>query len=167
MTSTRKVGRPSKFETINQEQLKKLCVAGFTDIQIADFFNINVDSLNEYKKKYPEFSASLKDWKLDADKVVEKCLYQRAIGYQFDEVTKECVEVNGKEVKGTARVKTVSKHYAPDVTAQIFWLKNRQPAQWRDKPLEVEDDSLKNQDLRFSFLPKKGELPNDMQGYLN
>ncbi len=25
------------------------------------------------------------------------------------------------------------EHYAPDTTAAIFWLKNRQPAQWRDK----------------------------------
>lgn len=29
--------------------------------------------------------------------------------------------------------KRVAKQVAPDVTAQIFWLKNRKPGQWRDK----------------------------------
>ena len=46
--------------------------------------------------------------------------------------------------------KRVVKHQVPDVTAQIFWLKNRKPEQWRDKqqteitgkdggPIEIED----------------------------
>lgn len=30
------------------------------------------------------------------------------------------------------------EHYPPDTTAAIFWLKNRQPAKWRDKK-EVEN----------------------------
>jgi hypothetical protein len=25
------------------------------------------------------------------------------------------------------------KHVAPDTTAQIFWLKNRRPEEWRDR----------------------------------
>lgn len=29
--------------------------------------------------------------------------------------------------------KEVVKEVVPDTTAQIFWLKNRKPAQWRDK----------------------------------
>ena len=30
-------------------------------------------------------------------------------------------------------VQRVNKHVAPDVTAQIFWLKNRKPDEFRDK----------------------------------
>lgn len=30
---------------------------------------------------------------------------------------------------------------APDVTAQIFWLKNRRPEFWRDKPAEKPADT--------------------------
>lgn len=30
--------------------------------------------------------------------------------------------------------KVTKKHVPPDTTAQIFWLKNRKPEQWRDKP---------------------------------
>ena len=35
-------------------------------------------------------------------------------------------------IPGT-KIKTVVKQMAPDVTAQIFWLKNRKSAEWRDK----------------------------------
>ena len=37
--------------------------------------------------------------------------------------------------------KEVDKHYAPDATAAIFWLKNRQPDKWRDKQ-EVEQSGV-------------------------
>ena len=36
------------------------------------------------------------------------------------------------------------KHIPPDTTAQIFWLKNRRPGTWRDKPEPPGDpESLK------------------------
>ena len=38
------------------------------------------------------------------------------------------------------KVVTTTKMVIPDVTAQIFWLKNRRPDRWRDKPQEVEAD---------------------------
>lgn len=166
MTATRKVGRPSKYDSINKDQLKKLFSMGLTDVQVCEFFDIAESTLNEYKNKYPEFSESLKDWKAQADKVVEKCLYQRAIGYQFDEITKENIVIDGKEVEGAERKKVVTKHYAPDVTAQIFWLKNRQPAQWREKQIDVGDDSLKDQELEFQAVPK-GELEDRFSRFLN
>jgi hypothetical protein len=41
-----------------------------------------------------------------------------------------------KEVK---HVRKVLKTALPDTTAQIYWLKNRRPDKWREKPAEVED----------------------------
>lgn len=35
------------------------------------------------------------------------------------------------------------KEVVPDTTAQIFWLKNRKPDKWRDKP-DYEDTSAIN-----------------------
>lgn len=178
--TTKKPGRPSKFSSINQEQLKKLVVVGLTDKQISDFFNINVDTLNEYKKKYPEFSVALKDWKVEADSKVEKCLYQRALGYEYNEVTYEKSNVGGlgmvlsggeiESIKheNTAKTKIVVKQMAPDVTAQIFWLKNRQPAQWREKPPEAPDDDLKDTELTFTGVPmKNGKIPEQYARFLN
>ena len=57
---------------------------------------------------------------------VSASLYQRALGYSHDDV--DIKVVRGKIVKTKIR-----KHYPPDTTAAIFWLKNRQKHNWRDK----------------------------------
>lgn len=120
------VGRPSKISSINLEQVKKLVLKNFTDKELADFFEVSEVTLNAWKKKRPEFLKSLKDWKAEADKEVEKSLYLRAKGYQHEEDKIFC------EMGKVTIVPTI-KHYPPDPTACIFWLKNRQPEQWRDK----------------------------------
>lgn len=158
-TATKKVGRPSKFDTINQEQLKKLLLKGFTDKEISDFFNINEDTLNEYKKKYPQFSESLKDWKFQADKKVEESLYHRACGYSYKAVKHFVIE-------GKIQEKEYIEHYPPDATSMIFWLKNRQPAQWRDKVLEQEDETTKDQELGLVNMPN-GDGKVRFAKYLN
>jgi hypothetical protein len=53
-------------------------------------------------------------------------LIYRAVGYSYDAVKIFC-DKNGK----VTRVPYV-EHVPPDVTAGIFWLKNRDPAHWRD-----------------------------------
>jgi hypothetical protein len=37
------------------------------------------------------------------------------------------------QYEGRITITPLKKHYPPDTTACIFWLKNRQPQQWRDK----------------------------------
>jgi hypothetical protein len=34
---------------------------------------------------------------------------------------------------GVVNAIPTTKHYLPDTTACIFWLKNRRPKEWRDK----------------------------------
>ncbi len=55
-------------------------------------------------------------------RVVEDALTKRAVGYEYDEVTKE----DGAEVK------RVTKQIAPDTTAQIFYLCNRSRDKWQN-----------------------------------
>ncbi len=55
-------------------------------------------------------------------KITDIILFKRAIGYEYEEITMN----NGIENK------RVMKHITPDVTACIFWLKNRKPEKWRD-----------------------------------
>ena len=43
---------------------------------------------------------------------------------------------------GEALVVGTTKYYAPDTTAAIFWLKNRQPELWRDKPEPIDDNDV-------------------------
>lgn len=68
---------------------------------------------------------------------VENALLKRAKGYTYEEVTKEAVKDPETGKTELRVVKVVKKEVQPDVTAQIFWLKNRKPAEWRDKA-EVE-----------------------------
>ena len=110
---------------------------GLTDEQISRNMGIAYSTFREWKKKYSAFSAVLKRTKDVVDREVENSLFKRAMGYKYDEVTYE----RGEEVK------RVTKEVAPDTTAQIFWLKNRKPAEWRDKieqqqTVTIQDDGF-------------------------
>lgn len=107
---------------------------GLTDEQIAESVGINPATLYVWKKKYPEISETLKRGKEVVDRQVENALLRRALGYEYEEV-KEKFEGNVM----TERTVT-KKEVVPDVTAQIFWLKNRKPGDWRDKR-EPEDST--------------------------
>lgn len=110
---------------------------GLTDEQIAKNIGIRRQTLYDWSKRFSVFSDALKRGKEVIDRQVENALLKRALGYKFDEVTKELGEVvdteTGKRVPKMIEVKRVTKEVAPDVTAQIFWLKNRKPVEWRDK----------------------------------
>ncbi len=120
-----KVGRPSKYETVilpNWEKIKMWLFHGETNAGVAEKLGINKDSLYEYQKKYPEFSDLLKTSKENIDFQVENALLKNALGYTYEE------EIMTKE--GIVKIEKVAK---PETTAQIFWLKNRQKANWKDK----------------------------------
>lgn len=120
------MARPSKYRPEFAEQARKLCKLGATDHELADFFGVSVRSVAQWRVVHPEFSQALKVGKKLADDRVRDSLFRRALGYEHDETDLRVV--------GTKLVKTpVRKHYPPDTTACIFWLKNRQPRDWRDR----------------------------------
>lgn len=121
------MARPTDYRQEYAEQARKLCLLGFTDKQLAVFFGVNESTINRWKDKYPEFCKSIKSGKVVADAQVTESLFNRATGIEVTEVE---VRDDGKK-----KVKRVTKRpIPPDTTAQIFWLKNRQPELWRDKP---------------------------------
>lgn len=117
---------------------------GLTDEQIANNLNIATSTFYEYKKKYPEFSEVLKKGKEVVDYEVENALLKRALGYEYEEKTYE-LKYN-EQLKKNVEVltKRVTKQIAPDTTAQIFWLKNRQSGKWRDKQQVEHSGSINN-----------------------
>ena len=119
-------GRPSKFKPEFVKQAEKLCTIGLTDAELASFFEVSEVTLNAWKHKHPEFLNALKVGKDEADTRVERSLYHRAIGYSHPE---EKIFNDG----GEPLIVPTTKHYPPDTTAAIFWLKNRKTAEWRDK----------------------------------
>lgn len=123
---TRKAGRPSKYQVEFADQARKLCLLGATDLELADFFDVNVDTIHEWKKVHSEFSDSIKSGKMQADADVADRLYQRAMGFEHP-------EVHISNYQGQITQTPITKIYAPDPTAAIFWLKNRQRGSWRDR----------------------------------
>lgn len=106
---------------------------GLTDEQIAKKMGVSRSTLNEWKKKHPDISDTLKKGKEVVDVEVENSLLKRALGCTVTEVTRER-GVNPETGKVELVItKAVTKEIPPDTTAQIFWLKNRRPDLWRDK----------------------------------
>lgn len=103
---------------------------GLTDAQIANNIGIAPKTLWEWKKEYSSISKALKKGKEVVDIEVENALYKNAVGYEYEE------DVMTKE--GIVRMKKYSK---PDTVSQIYWLKNRKPKNWRDKPIDENESS--------------------------
>lgn len=122
-----KGGHPTDFKPAYVEQARKLAAWGHIDREIAEFFGCDERTFRRWKIANPEFAAALKVGKSVPDDRVERCLYNRAVGYTF-ESEELFVDRHGDE----HRMPTL-KHVAPDTTAQIFWLKNRRPDEWRDR----------------------------------
>ncbi|MCC6172052.1 MAG: hypothetical protein IT481_08490 [Gammaproteobacteria bacterium] len=120
-------GRPSSYQPDYATQAKKLCELGARDVDLADFFGVTINTIANWKTRYPDFLAALKLGKDQVDDRVERALVQRALGYTFDSVKIFLPKDSRRPVKVPIR-----EHVPPDVTACIFWLKNRRRDQWRD-----------------------------------
>lgn len=120
-------GRPSKYKPEFAKQAEKLCRLGATDAELADFFQVAVSTLNLWKIEHEEFSESLKLGKETVDQRVKSALFHRAMGYSHPE--DDIRAINGEII-----VTPTVKHYPPDTTACIFWLKNRMPDEFRANP---------------------------------
>lgn len=117
-------------EWITEEGLLKIegwARDGLTDKQIAENMGVAERTFTDWKRKFSAISAVLKKGKEVIDRQVENALLKRALGYEYVETTKELTDL------GLTVTKQVTKQVAPDTTAQIFWLKNRKPQEWRDK----------------------------------
>lgn len=110
---------------------------GLTNEEIAKNIDIVMSTFYRWKLEHKEFSDALKTGKVVADFRVENALYSRALGTTTKEVIKERGE-NGELVV----VKEIVKEIPPDVTAIIFWLKNRMKNEWRTNPTPDGEESL-------------------------
>ena len=111
---------------LHPKLIQWLCRAGMTDEEIAQEIGISTRQLYRWYRDYAELCQSKKEAKSIADFEVEDSLYKRALGYEVEEAE----VIASKDGKPT-KVKRVKKHIPGDVTACIFWLKNRQPDKWR------------------------------------
>ena len=106
---------------------------GMIDKEIAAKLGISESTYYEYQNKYSEFSEAIKKGKKPVDIEVENALLKRALGYEYEEQTVEYKAAKEGEAVKPTHVKKTKKQVVPDVTAQIFWLKNRRPDLWKDR----------------------------------
>ena len=131
--SKRGRGRPTDYRQQYNEQAYRLCLLGAIDEELAEFFHVTEQTINNWKRDYPEFFESIERGKLSADAEVAEALFKSATGQHI--ITEDRL-VGGQLV-------TITKQIPPDVAAQRLWLFNRRPNQWKNK-VEVKEDANHN-----------------------
>lgn len=136
---------PKKYDQwLTEEGLLKItgwARDGLIDKQIAHNMGIGASTLREWKGTFPAVAEALRKGKEVVDREVENALFKSAIGYT--QTIRKPVKVRdveydpetGRKIREVERWVAVEEeiHVQPQVTAQIFWLKNRKPDQWREK----------------------------------
>jgi hypothetical protein len=122
-----KAGRPSNYRPEFAELARRACAMfGATDPQLAELLGVAERSIRNWREKHPDFADACESGKAFADEQVERRLYEKATGYE-----QETVKI--LQHQGSPVIVPYREKFAPDTTACIFWLKNRQPTRWRDR----------------------------------
>jgi hypothetical protein len=116
-------GRPTKLTKEIIEQAKNYCLLGATDVELSEFFDVNTSTIYHWRNLSEEFSNATKVGKEEANERVGRSLFTKACGYDKD-----------------------GKHYPADNTSIIFWLKNRDPDNWKDVRERVETHKFDDAD---------------------
>jgi hypothetical protein len=119
-------GRPTLYQEEFTEQAYKLCLAGATNDDLAEAFDVAPRTIDRWLQNSPAFRDAVRRGRKIADGEVAHKLYCRAVGYTYE---------TGKVLLGHGVPVSVPQtvHCPPDVRACIFWLRNRQPQQWAEQ----------------------------------
>jgi len=131
-----------------------MALLGLIDEQMAKFLEVDVQTFNTWKHKYPSFLESLTKGKIAADANVAEALYKRATGYSYKEEEAKVVP-QGQGLGSEIEVIVVAKHQPPSDIAAIHWLKNRQNKLWRDK--QEQDITHKGIDISITKFQREDQ----------
>jgi hypothetical protein len=112
--------------SVDIEKIEKLAGYGLSDEAIADVLGVTLLQFSAAKKNYKSLTDALRRGANKADTNVIETLYRKATGYEHEEV--ELVKFQGK-----VRSHPITKYYPAELNAVIFWLKNRQYHNWKEK----------------------------------
>lgn len=146
---------------------------GWTDAKIAARIGITPKTLWEWKQKHEEICNALKRGKEPYDIEIEEALHDSAKGYYV--TVKEPMKLKRvKQKQGEGRIEEEYVEYVerqiyipPQTAAQIFYLKNRKPKDWREKRevvADVADNAFRNMQTIASLInhPVKSEEIEDI-----
>jgi hypothetical protein len=118
-------GRPTPYRPELAEQARKLCRNGLTDREVADILGISVRTFYRWRGEHDEFAEAVVVGKERADQRVESALYQRACGYDYEDV--KIFHPSGAK---DPVIVPVTVHVPADVAAARHWLAVRRPQSW-------------------------------------
>lgn len=140
----KKSGRKGKFlDWLTEDGLLRVqgwARDGLTDVQICQNMGISVSSMCDWKNRFPQFLEAIKKGREPVDVQVENALLKSALGHTV--TLKKPIKVKmEKQLAGKGKIVEERIEYAeeqiyipPQAASQIFWLKNRKPEKWRDRP---------------------------------
>lgn len=121
-------GRPTLYRDAYVDQVYRLALLGLTDKEIAEFFQVSIQTLYNWDEAHPEFLDARARGKAPADAQVAERLYKRALGYSHP-----AVKIFMPQGAPEPVYADYEEHYPPDTQAATWWLKNRQPKKWKDR----------------------------------
>ena len=120
----KKRGAPTGYKPEIIESVAKLAKMGMSNVEIAEFLGKPNQTFSDWIKKYPELSGALARARLHPTGKVVAAMYKNALGAQ---TVDEIYDDKGNLLKRIVRTKE------PNQAAIQFWLKNRDPNEWREK----------------------------------
>ncbi|MGH1338325.1 MAG: hypothetical protein ACRBFS_19530 [Aureispira sp.] len=175
------IGCPPKYNDETKDRLNKqayeLALLGLRDQDIAPVLGIVESTLNEWKKKFPEFSESIKKGKVLADAKVAAGLHKLGKGFTSLEVSFKGANLaegtlvgfdlenlspyemlNLGKLLGVKDASISIKQVPPSEKAASRWLGNRQRKHWSINPdNKKEDDPLEGTPIVYQLHIGDGE----------
>lgn len=122
-------------------QAERACLAmGATDAQLANYFQVSTRILAKWRRQFPEFDEAIRRGKAFADGEVAESLFRLATGRQM--VIRKKVFFDFKT--GQEKIVAYDEVLPPESKAAMFWLRSRQPDQWRDLSPVKEGEKLEH-----------------------
>lgn len=139
----KKMGKPTKYRTEYARMAYVLCAeSGLTDKKLAAVFDVCEKTINNWKHEHEKFLQSTQKGKDEFNcGKAEGSLFKLVMGFHYIETTKEAkpivikdAETGEEKISGDKLLvtKKVRKFIPPNDRALRFFLKNRDPARWRD-----------------------------------
>lgn len=152
MSNTKSKNKYEEYILPNLELIKSWVRDGISEENISKKLNIAYSTFRVYKNRESALSAALKKGKEIYDNEVVEALHKNTLGgvvkVKKAVKLKEKIFEKGKLVKETEVIKMVEEeiYVKPDTLAQIYWLNNRRPEEWKNKP-EVKESEEDKQNM--------------------
>lgn len=154
-------GRKTKYDKdFHPKQVLKYALLGLTDEQMAGALDVAESTFNLWKKKYPEFSESIRAGKIEADANVASTLYKRSLGHTQKRKVAfkvKCYDDKDRQIEKVEIVET-EEYFPPSDQAINLWLGNRQRKKWGSKSEVEHSGELKG---KTTIVFSKGAKGND------